>query len=110
MKSLLAVFAFGFAAVAASAAAGLPVEPLMLSNQFMVTGEVVTRGEMAFTVMGPGAQLTTVYVNPDTSILKGAETIQLADIFVGDKVTAVVMRSADGKLQAVKVDVKTGYE
>lgn len=107
---LLIALAGGAAAPAMPGWADTALEPLILSNQFMVAGEVITRGEMAFTVLGSGAQLTTVYVNPDTAILKGAESIRLADVFVGDKVSAVVMRSADGTLQAVQVTVRTGYE
>lgn len=86
------------------------LKPMILSNEFILAGEVIARDDAGFTVLGVGSQLTVVQVSSETAILKGAESIRLAEIMVGDKVSATVMRGGDGSLQAVKVEVRTGYE
>ena len=84
--------------------------PVLLSNEVVVTGEIVSRTDQGFVVLSNASVLVTVLVNADTSILKGAESIRLSDLMVGDKVSAKVMRTLDGGLQAVTVNVSTGYE
>jgi hypothetical protein len=84
--------------------------PLITSSQFIVSGEVVGRTEVGLTVVDRNSQLTTVIVNQDTTITKGAESIKLSEVMVGDKVNITIQRGGDGKLQAVAVAVHTGYE
>ncbi len=104
------VLALGVAASPAIADdAGATLVPVITSNEFVLSGEVVSRSDVGFTLLGTGAQLTTVLVNPDTTITKGAVTIRLSDVMVGDKISVTVMRVADGSLQAVSVLVRTGY-
>jgi hypothetical protein len=80
------------------------------SSQFIVNGEVTERNETGFTVLSRTSELTTVLVTEDTAITKGAVTIKLTDLAVGDKVSVTAMRSADGKLVAVSVAVRVGNE
>lgn len=89
---------------------GAQLETVMTSSEFVVAGEVIARNEMGFTVLVRNSELTTVRVNRYTAIKKGAETIRLSDIMVGDKVSVRFMRSADGGMQAVNVAVRTGFE
>jgi len=84
--------------------------PMMTSSQFLLNGEVSARTETDFTVVNKAGQTTTVLVTDDTTITKGAATIKLADLTVGDKVSVTVMRAADGKLQAAKVLVREPYD
>ena len=76
------------------------------SNNFMVSGEIVTRNEIEFTMIVRNSELMTVQVTNDTAILRGAESIRLSDLNVGEKVVVTVMRGAEGKLLAVNVTVR----
>jgi hypothetical protein len=78
------------------------------SSDFLVTGEVTARTGIDFTILVRGSELRTVQVTEDTAIVKGGVLIKLADVMVGDKVTATLMRGGDGKLRAVNVTVSTG--
>lgn len=80
------------------------------SDRFLVRGEVIARTEGAFTVLTQDSQLKVVRVSRDTSIVKGAETIALAEIAVGDRVAVTLRRIGDGGLLAVNVAVRTGFE
>lgn len=84
--------------------------PVINSSQFVVTGEVTARTETEFTVLSRTSQLTTLQVTEDTSIIKGAVTIRLADVSVGDKVSVTAERAPDGKMRAVSVSVRVGNE
>ncbi len=86
------------------------VVPMITSSQFVVTGEVIARTEIDFTVLTRDSQLVRIQVNRDTSITKGAESLRLAELMVGDKVDVTLMRAGDGSLQATYVAVRTGYE
>lgn len=82
----------------------------LTSNQFVLAGEVLARAETSLTIVSRGSEVTSVQVTRSTTITKGAETISLSDIAVGDKVDVTLMRGGDGNLQAVSVAVRTGYE
>ncbi len=83
---------------------------VITSNEFLVDGEIVQRTEVGFTVMSRGSELTTVWVSKDTSITKGAETIRLREVGIGERVSVTAKRAADGKLVAVNVTVHTPSE
>ena len=80
------------------------------SEQFVVAGEVAARTDLDFTIVDRSSELITVQVTENTAIVKGAATIKLSELAVGDKVTVTVMRGGDGKLQAVNVAVRVGNE
>lgn len=80
------------------------------SEQFQVSGEVTARSDENFTLLSRNAELITVRVTENTALLKGAASIKLSELFVGDKVTATLMRGGDGQLQAVNVTVRVGNE
>ena len=80
------------------------------SEQFLVTGEVTARTDVGFTVLGRNSESITVQVTENTAFLKGAASIKLSDLFVGDKVTVTLVRAGDGQLQAVNVTVRVGNE
>lgn len=80
------------------------------SEQFMIAGEVTARTDLDFTILDRSSELTTVQVTENTAIVKGAASIKLSELAVGDKVVVSVMRMADGKLQAVNVAVRVGNE
>lgn len=106
----VAVFGVSSTKPAAEVFATDTLKPVLTSNQFVLKGEVVGRGDIGLTLLSRGSELTVVQVNRYTAIKKGAETIQLADINIGDRVSVTLMRSADGSLQAVNVEVRTGFE
>lgn len=87
-----------------------PEQVAVTSDRFVVRGEVLGRTEGGFTVLTPDSQLRTVQVSRETSIVKGAETIKLTEVAVGDRVSVTLRRVADGSLQAVNVAVRTGFE
>jgi hypothetical protein len=80
------------------------------SEQFMIAGEVTARTDVDFTILDRTSEVTTVQVTENTAIVKGAASIKLSDLSVGDKVVVSVMRTGDGKLQAVNVAVRVGNE
>jgi hypothetical protein len=80
------------------------------SEQSMIAGEVTARTDLDFTILDRASELTTVQVTDGTVIVKGAVSIKLSDLAVGDKVTVTVTRGGDGKLQAVNVTVRVGNE
>lgn len=80
------------------------------SEKFVVTGEVTARGDSDFTIVDRTSEIATVQVTENTAILKGAVSIRLADLSVGDKVSVTAIRGGDGKLQAVNVTVRVGNE
>ena len=84
--------------------------PVVNSSQFVVTGEVTARTDTELTVLSRTSQLTTLQVTEDTAIVKGAVTIRIADVSVGDKVSATAERAPDGKMRAVSVSVRVGNE
>lgn len=88
--------------------AGLPgVEALITSDQFLVNGEVSARTDTDLTVLKPTtAQATTIQVSDETIITRGAVTIHLRDLKVGDKVTVTAAREANGLLVAAKITVR----
>ncbi|ACB74977.1 hypothetical protein [Opitutus terrae] len=113
----VASLAFVVAALAASASATRAqtdapraATPVVTSHEFLLQGEVIARNELGFTVLSRGSELQMVRVSRTTSIKKGAETIRLADVMVGDKVSVTLKRGADGNLLAVDVAVRTGFE
>lgn len=83
---------------------------VITSSQFIVNGEVTERTEAGFTVLSRTSELTTLLVTEDTAITKAAATIKLRELAVGDQVSVTAMRSADGKLIAVNVVVRTPTE
>lgn len=87
-----------------------PEQVGVTSDRFLVRGEVIARTDGTFTVLTPDSQLRIVRVSRDTSIVKGAETIALAEIAVGDRVAVTLRRIGDGGLLAVNVAVRTGFE
>lgn len=80
------------------------------TDRFVVAGEVTARSETGFTLLTKRSELMTVQVGRDTAIVKGAQTITLTEIKVGDKVSVTLRRTGDGSLQAVDVAVQTGFE
>lgn len=80
------------------------------SEQFMIAGEVTARTDVDFTILDRTSEVTTVQVTENTAIVKGAASIKLSDLAVGDKVVVSVMRTGDGKLQAINVAVRVGNE
>lgn len=91
---------------------GATLQPVaaVTSSEFVVVGEVIARSDTGLTLLSRGSELTTINVNRYTAIKKGAETIRLADVMVGDKVSVALTRGADGSYQAVNVAVRTGFE
>lgn len=87
-----------------------PEQVAVTSDRYVVRGEVIARTDGAFTVLTQDSQLQVVRVSRDTSIVKGAETIALAEIAVGDRVAVTLRRIGDGGLLAVNVTVRTGFE
>lgn len=83
---------------------------VIASNEIIINGEVTERSESGLTVMSRTSELTTVIVTPDTAIKKGAVTIKLDEIGVGERVSVTATPAADGKLLAVEVLVRTGRE
>lgn len=110
VAATIAAGADGRTAGAGDASAGMKATPIVTSHEFVIAGEVVARHELGFTVLSRGSELRTVVINRYTSIKKGAETIRLPDVRVGDTVTVTLRRAGDGQLQAVNVAVSTGYE
>jgi hypothetical protein len=88
-----------------------PVAPLLTSDQFLVNGEVAAKSDADFSVRDTAAgQTVTIQVSDETAITRGAATIALADLKVGEKVAVTVMRSANGRLVATKVIVRLPEE
>ena len=78
----------------------------LASDHFMVSGEIVRRNEIEFTLIVRKSELMTVQVTNDTAIMRGAESITLSDLAIGEKVVATLMRGGEGKLLAVNVTVR----
>lgn len=91
-------------------ATGVSVVPVMTSDQFLVAGEVVARTESELTVVTRLSEVRTLQVSEDTAITKGGATLRLPDVMVGDKVNVTVSRGGEGRLRAVTVTVRTGFE
>lgn len=84
--------------------------PVMTSDQFRVAGEVVARTESELTVVTRLSEVRTIQVTDDTAITKGGATLRLPDVMVGDKIDVTVARGGEGRLRAVTVTVRTGFE
>lgn len=93
-----------------SDAAAVETTPVVTSHEYVVVGEVVARTDTGFTVLSRGSELRTIVINRYTSIKKGAETIALTDVQMGDSVSVTLRRAGNGQLQAVDVAVRTGFE
>lgn len=90
--------------------AQVPEQVGVTSDRFLVRGEVIARTDGTFTVLTQDSQLRVVRVSRDTSIVKGAETIPLAEIAMGDRVMVTLRRIGDDGFLAVNVTVRTGFE
>lgn len=106
------VAGLGLLAPRAMPAANATVMPAMTSEQFLVEGEVTARAETEFTVRQPaaGGRIVTIQVSDQTTINRGAASIPLADLRVGEKVSVTVAWQANGRLIAVKVAVRLPEE
>lgn len=95
--SLLAALGVTQAAPAAPAPSAREVA---VGDDDKVAGTVEAKSDDTVTVKGQ-----TLHVNSATKITKDGASIKLGDINVGDKVTATTIKSTDGRLLAVTVEV-----
>lgn len=84
--------------------------PLATSEQFVRVGEVVARTDRDFTLLDADSKLYKVAINPETVIRKGAASIKLSELVIGDHVKVTLMQGGDGALYASEVLVRAPTE
>lgn len=87
-----------------------PATPMLTSEQFVRVGEVVARTDRDFTLIDADSKLYTVAINSETVIRKGAATIKLSELVIGDRVKVTLMKGGDGALYAFEVLVRAPTE
>lgn len=103
----LAAGTWALQAIASEWPGGVRPVPMMTSDQFLVNGEVSSRTDTDLTILQPAEGRTiTVQIADDTAITRGAATIRVLDLRVGEKVSVTVAREANGRLVAAKVHVR----